>query len=141
MTRQETKRKSTESSHHVSTQTPSDREEKRQRLAEQVETLNHSDGVDPTDETIIPPPPLEPPPPPPPSPPLEPPPPPLPNTTEEDDIALLEAMGLPVSFDSTKGKPVPGNNNVGAANIKRKRVYRQYMNRPGGFNRPLDPVP
>jgi len=91
-----------------------------------------------------------PPPPPPPPPststddeiliPPPPPPPPPPIDDSANDVALLEAMGLPTSFDSTKGKHVQGND-VGAANIKHKRVYRQYMNRPGGFNRPLDPVP
>lgn len=44
-------------------------------------------------------------------------------------------------FDSTKGKVVE-DNMQGAAHggIRKesKREYRQYMNRRGGFNRPLD---
>ena len=41
------------------------------------------------------------------------------------------------SFDTTKNKKVKGND-VGDVNILHKRKYRQYMNRKGGFNRPLD---
>ncbi|CDW55982.1 DUF1777 domain containing protein [Trichuris trichiura] len=32
------------------------------------------------------------------------------------------------------------NNPTGAALVHKKRKYRQYMNRRGGFNRPLDPI-
>lgn len=35
------------------------------------------------------------------------------------------------------GKKVDGNNQ-GAVHVIMKRKYRQYMNRKGGFNRPLD---
>ena len=52
----------------------------------------------------------------------------------------LKALGLPLCFVSTKGKHVPGNY-VGAVRVKTHREYRQYMNRRGGFNRPLDPEP
>lgn len=31
-------------------------------------------------------------------------------------------------------------NEAGAANVKKERTWRQYMNRKGGFNRPLDPL-
>lgn len=44
-------------------------------------------------------------------------------------------------FDSTKGKPVEENARgaaAGAAHKEKKREYRQYMNRRGGFNRPLE---
>jgi len=51
---------------------------------------------------------------------------------------MLKIMGF-VGFDSTKGKKVPGND-VSAVHIVPKRKYRQYMNRKGGFNRPLDYV-
>jgi len=37
------------------------------------------------------------------------------------------------------GKHVAGND-VSAVHLVVKRKYRQYMNRKGGFNRPLDPV-
>mmetsp|Transcript_4012 Transcript_4012/g.5372 ORF Transcript_4012/g.5372 Transcript_4012/m.5372 type:complete len:162 (+) Transcript_4012:87-572(+) len=54
-----------------------------------------------------------------------------------DELEAMKAMGFPVGFDSTKGKKVKGNDK-GAARIKVQRKYRQYMNRRGGFNRPLD---
>ena len=41
------------------------------------------------------------------------------------------------SFDSTKGKHVPGTDQS-AIYIRKERQYRQYMNRKGGFNRALD---
>lgn len=54
------------------------------------------------------------------------------------DLAIqMRAMGLPVGFGSTKGKSVP-DGNVAYANIKSDRKYRQYMNRKGGFARPLE---
>lgn len=62
---------------------------------------------------------------------------PLPNVQEEQD--LMEKMGFS-SFNTTKGKKVPGNNQIGAVHVVKKRRYRQYMNRKGGFNRPLDKV-
>ncbi|XP_033231965.1 U4/U6.U5 small nuclear ribonucleoprotein 27 kDa protein isoform X1 [Belonocnema kinseyi] len=56
------------------------------------------------------------------------------KTPEEQDMMRL--MGF-CGFDSTKGKRVEGND-VGAVHVILKRKYRQYMNRKGGFNRPLD---
>jgi len=50
---------------------------------------------------------------------------------------MMSQLGLPVGFDSTKGKQVAGND-AGAVKVKSTREYRQYMNRRGGFNRPLD---
>lgn len=44
-------------------------------------------------------------------------------------------------FDSTKGKAVDENvQGVAAGGVRKenKREYRQYMNRRGGFNRPLE---
>lgn len=57
---------------------------------------------------------------------------------EETDL-MAKILGFS-SFNSTKGKQVPGNQ-VGAVHVVKKRKYRQYMNRKGGFNRPLDKVP
>ncbi|KAG9102043.1 hypothetical protein FS749_000077 [Ceratobasidium sp. UAMH 11750] len=57
---------------------------------------------------------------------------------EEDEAQMMTAMGFG-GFDSTKGKAVLGNQQ-GAANIKKQRTWRQYMNRRGGFNRPLDKI-
>ncbi|KAH9359672.1 hypothetical protein HPB48_007979 [Haemaphysalis longicornis] len=58
------------------------------------------------------------------------------KTEEEKEMMKLMGFG---SFDSSKGKHIPGNN-VGAVHVIHKRKYRQYMNRKGGFNRPLDYV-
>ncbi|XP_022288781.1 U4/U6.U5 small nuclear ribonucleoprotein 27 kDa protein-like isoform X1 [Crassostrea virginica] len=53
-----------------------------------------------------------------------------------DEADMMKIMGFG-NFDSTKGKKVNGND-IYVANIPKKRRYRQYMNRRGGFNRPLD---
>ncbi|KAK2190278.1 hypothetical protein NP493_79g02013 [Ridgeia piscesae] len=53
-----------------------------------------------------------------------------------DEVEMMRVMGF-AGFDTTKGKHVSGND-VYVANIVHKRKYRQYMNRRGGFNRPLD---
>ena len=65
--------------------------------------------------------------------------------TEEDvesknpeEQLMMKMMGFS-SFDSTKGKKVEGND-VGEVHTILKRKYRQYMNRKGGFNRPLDNI-
>lgn len=59
-------------------------------------------------------------------------------TVDDDtgEASMMRMMGFS-DFSSTKGKHVPGND-IYAANIVQKRKYRQYMNRRGGFNRPLD---
>lgn len=56
----------------------------------------------------------------------------------EEEIQMMTLMGF-ANFDTTKGKHVQGND-VGEVSIQEKRRYRQYMNRRGGFNRPLDPI-
>ena len=56
-----------------------------------------------------------------------------------EEIEMLKMMGF-TGFDTTKGKHVEGSSNAYAINIQQKRKYRQYMNRKGGFNKPLDPV-
>lgn len=53
------------------------------------------------------------------------------------EYAEMAKMGLPVEFSSTKGQQVEGANVSGARVVKKQR-YRQYMNRKGGFNRPLN---
>lgn len=58
------------------------------------------------------------------------------NDADADEIEMMKVMGIPVGFDSTKGKSVPGND-VGGVRAVTKRQPRQYMNRRGGFNRPL----
>lgn len=56
------------------------------------------------------------------------------KSPEEQDMIRMMGFG---GFDSTKGKKVE-NNDVGEVQVVLKRKYRQYMNRKGGFNRPLD---
>jgi len=62
----------------------------------------------------------------------------------EDDVVVddgMEAMRAMMGFGgfgSTKGTKIPGNN-VGAVRKDKTTEYRQYMNRVGGFNRPLSP--
>ncbi|XP_051957435.1 U4/U6.U5 small nuclear ribonucleoprotein 27 kDa protein [Xyrauchen texanus] len=55
----------------------------------------------------------------------------------EEEIEMMKLMGFG-SFESTKGKKQDGSANASAINVSQKRKYRQYMNRKGGFNRPLD---
>lgn len=50
----------------------------------------------------------------------------------------MQAMGIPFGFQSTQGKHVEDDGaNAGAIRAKSLRQARQYMNRKGGFNRPL----
>jgi len=56
----------------------------------------------------------------------------------DEDPVMMAAMGL-TGFGSTKGKHVEGNQE-GSTNVKKIRTWRQYMNRRGGFNRPLDKI-
>merc|ERR1740115_513675 len=58
------------------------------------------------------------------------------STDMPEDQMLVKMMGFS-AFDSTKGKDHSGSD---LSDVKRatKRQYRQYMNRRGGFNRPLD---
>uniref|UniRef100_I3KFU0 U4/U6.U5 small nuclear ribonucleoprotein 27 kDa protein n=1 Tax=Oreochromis niloticus TaxID=8128 RepID=I3KFU0_ORENI len=55
----------------------------------------------------------------------------------EEEIEMMKLMGFG-SFDTSKGKKTDGSSNAYAVNVTMKRKYRQYMNRKGGFNRPLD---
>ncbi|KAL0580256.1 hypothetical protein V5O48_001761 [Marasmius crinis-equi] len=57
---------------------------------------------------------------------------------QDDDSAMMAMMGMS-GFGTTKGKQVEGNQE-GGVNIKKMRTWRQYMNRRGGFNRPLDKI-
>ncbi|KAL3471793.1 hypothetical protein BJX99DRAFT_19064 [Aspergillus californicus] len=60
------------------------------------------------------------------------------DADEEDvDELIRRSMGF-AKFRTTKNTKVPGNNIYGVRKEKRTE-YRQYMNREGGFNRPLDP--
>ncbi|KAH0480226.1 MAG: hypothetical protein KVP17_000904 [Porospora cf. gigantea B] len=55
---------------------------------------------------------------------------------EEMDVAAV--MGFE-DFDTTKNKDHSASD-LSGVNRKSKRKYRQFMNRQGGFNRPLSPV-
>lgn len=67
------------------------------------------------------------------------------DAEDEDDVevdvagddAMAAMMGFG-GFGTTKGKKVIGNN-AGGVQKEKKLEYRQYMNRQGGFNRPLSP--
>jgi U4/U6.U5 tri-snRNP-associated protein 3 len=55
-----------------------------------------------------------------------------------EEIQAMQAMGIPFAFDTTQGKHIEDESvNVSGYKIKTKRSARQYMNRKGGFNRPL----
>ena len=56
---------------------------------------------------------------------------------DEDTIQMKKMMGFG-GFKSTKNTKVPGND-IYAVRKEKKTEYRQYMNRVGGFNRPLSP--
>jgi len=60
------------------------------------------------------------------------------DATNDDDSVMMAMMGLS-GFGTTKGKHIEGNQE-GAVNVKKVRTWRQYMNRRGGFNRPLDKI-
>ena len=54
------------------------------------------------------------------------------------EIEMMKIMGF-ANFDTSKNKKVKGNDS-GDIHVSLKRKYRQYMNRKGGFNRPLDAI-
>ncbi|KAI1466359.1 DUF1777-domain-containing protein [Daldinia caldariorum] len=58
---------------------------------------------------------------------------------EDDSFSAMQAMMGFGGFGTTKGTHIPGNN-AGAVRKEKKTEYRQYMNRVGGFNRPLSPT-
>ncbi|KAI1765930.1 hypothetical protein GGR53DRAFT_464873 [Hypoxylon sp. FL1150] len=58
---------------------------------------------------------------------------------EDDGLSAMQAMMGFGGFGTTKGTHILGNN-AGAVRKEKKAEYRQYMNRVGGFNRPLSPT-
>ncbi|EMD87672.1 hypothetical protein COCC4DRAFT_134269 [Bipolaris maydis ATCC 48331] len=61
-----------------------------------------------------------------------------PDDMDDDEWEMLKVMGFG-GFKSTKNTKVPGNDkNYGVRKDKQLQA-RQYMNRQGGFNRPLSP--
>ncbi|KAL9052473.1 MAG: hypothetical protein Q9162_005385 [Coniocarpon cinnabarinum] len=61
------------------------------------------------------------------------------DSEEAFRTAMRQAMGFGM-FRTTKNTKVPGNDKLYAVRKERKTEYRQYMNRQGGFNRPLSPT-
>ena len=57
---------------------------------------------------------------------------------DREKAAMARLMGFS-SFRSTKNTKVPGNDKNYGVRKGQMAVYRQYMNRIGGFNRPLSP--
>lgn len=57
--------------------------------------------------------------------------------SDPESAAMQRLLGFS-GFSSTKNTKVKGNNVYGIRREK-KTEYRQYMNRNGGFNRPLSP--
>jgi len=57
---------------------------------------------------------------------------------EDPEAAEMRRLMGFAGFKSTKNTKVKGNNVYGVRKEK-KTEYRQYMNRVGGFNRPLSP--
>ncbi|EFE38346.1 hypothetical protein TRV_07004 [Trichophyton verrucosum HKI 0517] len=62
----------------------------------------------------------------------------IPDDPDDLDQVMMKAMGFS-SFKSTQNTEVPGNN-VSGVRKEKKTQYRQYMNRVGGFNKPLSPT-
>lgn len=68
---------------------------------------------------------------------VPPPPPPPASEDEDEESAMMRMMGFG-GFGTTQGKHVEDEfANASAVQKKTKRQARQYMNRVGGFNRPL----
>jgi U4/U6.U5 tri-snRNP-associated protein 3 len=57
---------------------------------------------------------------------------------EDSEAEMARVMGFK-DFRTTKNTKVPGNDRNYAVSKVKKAEYRQYMNRVGGFNRPLSP--
>ncbi|BEI96550.1 hypothetical protein CcaverHIS631_0201390 [Cutaneotrichosporon cavernicola] len=59
------------------------------------------------------------------------------NADVDDETRAMQAMMGFGGFGTTKGTEIDGND-VGTVKVNKKREWRQYMNRRGGFNRALD---
>lgn len=60
------------------------------------------------------------------------------DSFEAEDAQLRKMMGFS-GFKSTKETKVPGNDMLYGVRTEKTTQYRHYMNRVGGFNRPLSP--
>ncbi|KAH8583578.1 apicomplexan conserved motif [Cryptosporidium sp. chipmunk genotype I] len=63
----------------------------------------------------------------------------LKNTSPLSESEVIKEMFGIDRFETSKNKN-HSTSSLSYFNIKSKRKYRQYMNRPGGFNRPLSPT-
>jgi U4/U6.U5 tri-snRNP-associated protein 3 len=61
-----------------------------------------------------------------------------PEDVDDDTWELMYTMGF-AGFKSTKNRKVPGNDKNYGVRKDKQMEARQYMNRQGGFNRPLSP--
>ncbi|KAF2129097.1 hypothetical protein P153DRAFT_367371 [Dothidotthia symphoricarpi CBS 119687] len=61
-----------------------------------------------------------------------------PEDMDDDEWAMMQTMGFS-GFKSTKNTKVPGNDKNFGIRRDKTMEARQYMNRQGGFNRPLSP--
>lgn len=61
-----------------------------------------------------------------------------PEDMDEDTWEMMKTMGFG-GFKSTKNTKVPGNDKNFGVRKDKQMEARQYMNRQGGFNRPLSP--
>ena len=60
------------------------------------------------------------------------------DANEDPETAQMRRLMGFADFKSTKNTKVKGND-VSGIYKEKKTEYRQYMNRVGGFNRPLSP--
>jgi len=60
------------------------------------------------------------------------------DVDEADPEELIKKLMGFSTFKTTQNTKIPGNQIYGVRKEK-KTEYRQYMNRVGGFNRPLSP--
>ncbi|KAK9170976.1 Protein of unknown function (DUF1777) family protein [Cryptosporidium meleagridis] len=60
------------------------------------------------------------------------------NSPLSESDVIKETFGIE-QFETSKNKN-HSTSSLSCFSIKSKRKYRQYMNRPGGFNRPLSPT-
>lgn len=61
-----------------------------------------------------------------------------PEGMDDDEWELQQTMGF-AGFKSTKNRKIPGNDKNYGVRKDKTMEARQYMNRQGGFNRPLSP--
>lgn len=61
------------------------------------------------------------------------------DVDDEDEASMIKRMMGFSKFKTTKNTKIPGNEYQYGVRREKQTVYRQYMNRTGGFNRPLSP--